>query len=306
MSTTAIESSQSVSRRKLLTSRDLAGYGFLTPAALGIIVFFLLPFFMAVIISFFDVSLLRPDRATFIGVENYRTIFEDTEFQRAVVNTIIYALIQTPLQTIIGLSLALLIHKSVRGVSLFRTAFYLPVVISMVVASIIWRLMYNPQGGLFNSLLETVGLESQPFLTSTTQALPAIAGMLSWKWAGFSMIIFLAGLLAIPSEVYEAAKVDGARLWTRFTRITLPLLRRSMLFVLVINTVNSFKLFTPVWVITEGGPEFSTTVLVYYMFRLAFRYSELGTASAVATVMLGILLIVLVVEFRLLRSDVEY
>lgn len=279
---------------------------FLLPGLVGLAAFFLFPLLFAVVLSFFEVSLINPEDAEWAGFANYAEMFQDSEFLRSLTNTIIYALIQTPSQTLLGLGLALLIQRKTRGIAFFRTSFYIPVVISMVVASVIWRVAYAPDVGLVNSILNTLNISSQPFLASADQALPSIAAMLAWKWVGFSMIIFLAGLQSIPEDLYEAATIDGAGAWSRFWHVTLPLLKRTMLFVVVVNTVNSFKLFTPILLITGGGPENSTTVLVYYIYKEAFHYYHLGIASAGAVVLLALVLAVLVVQFRLFRSDVEY
>lgn len=283
-----------------------SGYVFLMPGLGGLVIFFLFPLLFAFVMSFMAMSLVNPNDASWAGLDNYRQIFGDPTFVRSLWNTILYAVIQTPLQTILGLSLALLVKKKVAGIGIFRTLYYMPVVISMVVASVIWRIAYAPEGGLINSFLNFFGISSQPFLTSTFQALPAIAGMLAWKWVGFSMIIFLAGLQNIPEDMYEAARLDGANWWKQFLNVTLPLLKRTMLFVVVINTINSFKLFTPIILITQGGPNDSTTVLVYYIYKEAFQYFSLGTASAGAVILFGIILMVLIAQFRLFQTDVEY
>lgn len=285
---------------------DLAGYVFVAPGVGGLALFFLFPLLFAFVLSLMNVSLLHPDDASYKGFANYAAIFDDPVFVRSLINTIVYAAIQTPLQTFLGLALALLIQKKTRGITFFRSAFYMPVVISMVVAAVIWKIAYAPNVGLINSILGAFGIPAQPFLSSASQALPAIAGMLAWKWVGFSMIIFLAGLQTIPDQMYEAAKIDGAGPLQRFRNVTLPLLKRTMLFVVVINTINSFKLFTPIILITQGGPQESTTVLVYYIYKQAFHYYHLGIASAGAVVLFLIVLAVLLVQFRLFRSDVEY
>lgn len=283
-----------------------SGYVFVAPGLFGLSLFFLFPLLFAFVMSTMSISLVNPDNAAFVGLDNYRHAFSDPTFIRSLWNTILYALIQTPLQTILGLALALLVQKAIRGIGIFRTLYYLPVVISMVVASVIWRIAYSPDAGLINSFLNLFGIPSQPFLASSSQALLSVAGMLAWKWVGFSMIIFLAGLQSIPQDVYEAARMDGANRWQQFRKMTLPLLKRTMLFVVVINTINSFKLFTPILLITQGGPNDSTTVLVYYVYKEAFNYYNLGTASAGAVVLFGLVLGVLLVQFRLFKTDVEY
>src|SRR5206468_3913793 len=202
-------------------------------------------------------------------------------------------------------ALALLFKQRVAGLAFFRSAFFVPVVTSLVVVSTVWKLMYNSQGFL-NGLLSTLGLSPQPFLASTTQALPSLVVMSVWKDVGFYMLIFLAGLQAISVELYESAAIDGTTRWQSFTRITLPLLRRAAVFVVVVGTISAFKIFTPVYLMTDGGPADSTMVLVFYIFRTAFRYFEMGYASAMSFILLAIVLVLTLVQFRLLRTTVEY
>lgn len=283
-----------------------SGYVFVAPGLGGLAIFFLFPLLFAFVMSMMSMSLVNPESAEWAGFSNYGTLFDDPTFVRSIWNTILYAVIQTPLQTLLGLGLALLVKEAIRGIGVFRTIYYMPVVISMVVASIIWRIAYAPDSGLINSILNVFNIPAQPFLASTSQALVSVAGMIAWKWVGFSMIIFLAGLQGIPEDMYEAARMDGANKWEQFRHVTLPLLQRTMLFVVVINTINSFKLFTPILLITQGGPADSTTVLVYYIYKQAFHYYNLGTASAGAVILFGLVLTVLLVQFRLFQSDVEY
>jgi len=202
-------------------------------------------------------------------------------------------------------SMRMLLASPVSSAVLAPDRLNLPVVISMVVASVVWRIMLDSQNGLINSVIATIGLPRQPLLTSTTQALPVLAIMLSWKWVGFSMLIFLAGLQSIPYDFYEAAQIDGASAVQRFWYITLPLLKRPALFVIVTNTINAFKLFTPIYIITEGGPQNSTLVIVYYIFREAFRFNRLGYGSAIAILFTIFLITLAFVQLRVLRSEAD-
>ncbi len=165
--------------------------------------------------------------------------------------------------------------------------------------------MLDSQNGLINAILTWIGLPRQPLLTSTSQALPTLAGMLSWKWVGFSMLIFLAGLQVISEEYYEAAQIDGASAVQRFWFITLPLLKRPALYVIVTNTISAFKLFTPIYIITEGGPQNSTLTMVYYIFREAFRYNHLGYGSAIALLFTVFLIAMAGAQLRALRSEAD-
>jgi multiple sugar transport system permease protein len=212
----------------------------------------------------------------------------------------------TPLQVVLALGLAVLVNRHVPGMTVFRSIFFVPAVISLVVASIIWDLIYNPDNGLANSLLAVVGIPPQPFLVSARQAMGAVIAMVTWKGIGYWMVIFLAGLHAIPGVFREAALIDGASPWQFFWRVTLPLLVRTIVFVVVANTAINFLLFAPMYIMTQGGPSDSTTVLMFEVYRNAFVYFRLGYASAVSTLLLVIMLVVVVVQFRVLRPRVEY
>lgn len=291
--------------KKLRVRESLSGIGFISPAFILLIAFGIIPLIFAIYISFFDFPLINPARREFVGFANYLNALQDKDFQKAFTNTIYYALWQMPMQTILGLILALLIFKSRKGIHIFRTGYYLPVVISMVVVSVIWRIMLDSENGIFNSVLLWIGLPRQPFLTSPSQALPSLAVMVTWKWVGFSMLIFLAGLMDIPTEYHEAGKIDGANTLQDFLYITLPLLKRPFAFVLVANTISAFKFFTPVYVITKGGPSGSTLSVIYYMFQQAFSYGRFGYATAIAVLFLLFILILALVQLRMMRSEHE-
>jgi len=270
----------------------------------GILLFSLLPILQALRISFFEYGLLSPEQ-TFIGADNYARAFADPVFRIALHNTILFSALLVVGQTLLALLLALLLKQEIRGRAFFRSAFFLPVVTSLVVISTVWKLMYNSQG-FINGVLGTLGVGAQPFLASSTQALPSLVLMSVWKEVGFYMLIFLAGLQAIPGELYESASIDGANRWTSFWRITLPLLRRATVFVMVVGTISAFKVFTPVYLMTDGGPADSTMVIVFYIFRVAFRYFEMGFASAMSFILMGIVIVLTLLQFRLLRTTVEY
>ena len=277
---------------------------FLLPAAVGVVLFSLLPIAQALRISFFDYSLLNPEQIP-VGLENYDRAVKDPVFQVALKNTLLYTILLVGLQTAMALGLALLLKQRIRGLAFFRSAFFVPVVTSLVVISTVWKLLYNSQG-FINAFLRTVGLPAQPFLSSTSQALLSLVAMGAWKDVGFYMLIFLAGVQAIPVDLYESASIDGASPWKAFVRITLPLLRRPAVFVVVVGTIAAFKVFTPVYLMTDGGPAESTTVMVFYIFRTAFRYFQMGYASAMSVILLGIVLVLTLIQFRLLRTTVEY
>ena len=277
----------------------------LLPATLGLLIFAFFPIAQAFEVSFYEAPLLSTQRE-FVGLANYQTAMTDSVFQRALVNTLIYTVAVVIFQVVLALLLAALINHRFRGVGLFRSAYFLPVVTSLVVVSTVWKIMYHTDNGLINSVLRTVSLPPQSWLISPDLALWSIVIIGVWKEVGFSMLILLGGLQSIPGDLYESASMDGASSWTAFWRITLPLLRRALLFVVVFSTINAFKIFIPIYVITDGGPADSTQTLVFYIFQSAFRYYKLGYAAALSFLLLGLVLILTAAQFRLLRSDVQY
>lgn len=288
----------------LARQRYVTAAVFLVPATVGILLFSVLPILQALRISFLDYALLNPQQI-FVGTENYERAFSDPVFRIALNNTILFSVLLVVGQTLLALLLALLLKQQIRGRAFFRSVFFLPVVTSLVVISTVWKLMYNSQG-FVNGVLGALGIGAQPFLASSTQALPSLVLMSVWKEVGFYMLIFLAGLQAVPGDLYESAAIDGANRWTSFWRITLPLLRRATVFVMVVGTISAFKVFTPVYLMTDGGPADSTMVIVFYIFRVAFRYFEMGYASAMSFILMGIVIVLTLLQFRLLRSTVEY
>jgi len=220
--------------------------------------------------------------------------------------TVLFSLIINPAQTAAALGLALLVFRAGPGIGWFRTLFFLPMTVSIVITSLIWQLILDPHAGLLNSMIAAGGLPMQPFLTSPRQALPSIILMATWKGVGYWMVFVLAGLTQIPGDVFEAAGLDGAGTWQTFRSITLPLLRRVLAFVLVADTAVNFLMFAPVYLLTLGGPVGSTDLLMYETYKTAFRLLDMGRASAMAMVILTIMLLVAAIEMRLLRADYGY
>jgi multiple sugar transport system permease protein len=292
-------------RRAARAGRRAAPYLFILPALAGLAIFKLYPILVGLAASLFDYEAIS-GRKTFIGLGNYLEMFGDPLFWRACWNTFLFNAIVTPLQVVLALGLAVLVNRQLPGMTFFRSLFFVPAVISLVVASIVWDLIYNPDNGLANGLLGLIGIPPQPFLTSARQAMGSVIAMVTWKGVGYWMVIFLAGLQAIPTVFREAALIDGASPRQFFVRVTLPLLVRTIVFVVVADTAINFLLFAPMYIMTQGGPSDSTTVLMFEVYRNAFVYFRLGYASAVSTVLLAIMLLVVLVQFRVLRPRVEY
>ena len=259
------------------------------PALIGLLIFNYWPIAEAVRTSFNEYNKYTGE-FLWLGDEHYRTALEDPLLLDTLAISFKYFVLSVPAKTLIALGLALLVNRAIKGIGILRTIILLPTVTSMVVASLIWGFMYNAESGLINSVLETVGLERQLFFVSATQALPSVIVVSVWKSVGLMMLFFLAGLIGIPEEYYDAAKVDGANRWQQFRYVTLPMLRNTTIFVIITSTISAFKIFVPIQLLTKGGPQGTTRVIVLYIYRLAFQYNRLGYAMAVS-VMFALLLI---------------
>jgi fructooligosaccharide transport system permease protein len=292
---------QTLSKQKW--REGLSGYFFFLPALILLSLFLLYPMAMAFYYSFTDFYLLTPGKKEFIGLDNFKYAFTDSEFRLAFKNTLYFVVLVVPIQTIVGLSLAILVNKKLRLTTFFRTAYFSPVVMSLVVVSILWTFMYNPNEGLFNQVLTALGFSSQPFLTSPNQAMNSIIAMSVWQGAGFQMLIFLAGLQSIPNVIYEAASIDGANAWQKFRNVTLPGLRNVSIFIIITITIAAFKLLIQPMIMTQGGPLGSTRSLVYYTYQVGFTYRDVGYASALAVIFTVIVLIISITQRKLLTED---
>jgi ABC-type sugar transport system permease subunit len=279
---------------------------FLLPSLVILIVFAFFPIIKAINNSFYDFSLLNPARRLFLGIGNYSRMILDVSFWEAVLRTLLYSAAKAILQLPLALGLALFVNRKMRGISIVRSSIIAPVACSVTVIAVIWNLMYHPDVGLFNAILTAFGFAKQPFLISVSQALPSIIIMSVWQDVGYTMVILLAGLQGIPNEYYEAAAIDGANDWSIFLHITAPLLKRFIVFAVITITVSSFQVFTPVYVMTKGGPQDSTLVAVYYIYKTAFTFQEMGYASTLTVVLTLVLIVIALLESRLLRSEVEY
>lgn len=279
---------------------------FLTPALIGIGLFHFLPIIIALRGSLFELNLLVPERETFVGLDNFRAIASDEEFRQSLLNTLVYTVSKLGVQLPLSFGLALFIEARLRGTTLLRSAIFAPTVTAVAIAAVIWGLMYQPHAGLINSVLGAVGIEPQSFLTSKDQALPSIIALGIWQDTGLTVLILLGGLQGIPREFYEAAVLDGASGSQAVRYLTLPLLRRTILFAVVLTTLLAFKVFAEVKIMTEGGPENSTLMTVYYIYKKAFVFLDLGYAFALAVVLMAILVVIALLQGRLLRSRLEY
>jgi multiple sugar transport system permease protein len=289
--------------------KEWTAYLFNAPGLLLFAVFTVYALYTSFVISFHDWDIIDPTKP-FVGLQNYRDILADEDFREAIGHTLYFVLGSVPATMIIALGLALLLNTQIRGLGLFRTAYYLPVITPLVIAAIIWTWVYNVDYGLANYYLQRLGIIDQPvlWLADRTTAMPAVIVMNIWKGVGFSMIVYLAGLQAIPNELYEASEVDGAGPWTRFRRITVPLLAPTTFFLLLINTLGATKAFDQIFVMTNGGPPGpggATTTVTYYIYNAAFRDFRMGYASALAYSLFAMLFVLSFIHFRSYRKRVE-
>jgi ABC-type sugar transport system permease subunit len=281
-------------------SRKLvAAYAFLLPALAGLIVFRILPVINALIGSLFEIDYGHGGAMRFAGIMNFINLFTDFVFWDSVKVTLLFNVIINPLQIAFALLMALLVQQNTRLNRSFRSFYMLPLGVSITVASAIWAILFNPNAGLVNGILQLARISSQPFLTSSVQAIWCIIIVASWYGISYWLIFLLAGLQEISQELYEAAVIDGSNAWTTFWRITLPLLKRVLLFVIVADTSANFLLFAPIYVLTKGGPQGSTNTLMYEMFTSVFVHSNLPRGLTISTVLLVLMLIVIQFEFRL-------
>ena len=284
----------------------------LGPTALGLIVFWIYPLVNGLWGSFTDWRAFEPDRA-FVGLDNYRALRHDDVFLTALKNTGLYTLMYLPLNVALGLGLAIAVEASGRLKGLFRTVYFMPVVASAIATALMWKWLYEPSLGLFNQLFSLVGLPSQGFLKSTSQALPSIVAYSLWKNVGLTMVLFMAGLNGIDRSFYEAARVDGASARRLFWGITLPLLRPTMVFVTITGIIETLQVFGPVFILSSvgansppGGPANSTMVVAVYQWAVAFGQLNLGYGMAMGMVLFTIILGVTLTQARFLRQSWEY
>ena len=276
--------------KKKLTGRHrderVAAYIFIAPAVILLIAFLVVPMIYTVYFSGFKYQIMRPDAMKFIGFENYQKLFSDKNFWLALKNTVYFTVIVVPCQCVLALALALLVSKKFRGVAIFRTMYFAPQLTSMVVISVLWSVLYNanPNTGLINSILVSLGMSPIKFLSDANTAMNSIIFMSAWQGAGYQMMIFLAGLQGIPRDQYEAASVDGATKFKQFLYITLPGLKGTIKYVIMITMIQAMKLFTQPYIMTQGGPKNSTKTLVYYIYTQGFQKGNFGYACSIAAV----------------------
>ena len=291
--------------RRIKWRRHLEGWIFIGPVILGIAAFQLVPILVSVYASLTDWDGLTSPEV--VGLDNYRRLIKDDPyFRETVKHTLYFVAGHIPLTIGIALGLALLCNQKMRGIALFRTAYFMPAVSNVVAISVVWFWFYQPQDGVLNGLLSTVGIEGPAWLSDLRWAMPAVILVSVWQGVGYPMVILLAGLQAIPETLYDAAKVDGSHAGQRFRDVTLPLLTPSLFFLLITQFISSFQVFGIIFVMTQGGPANATSVYIYYLYENAFSFGRMGYASAMAWLLVIVVGIITLIFFRTSKSWVHY
>jgi multiple sugar transport system permease protein len=280
------------------------GYAFIAPWLIGFLVFIAGPFVVSIYLSFTHYDVVTPPE--WAGLANYkRLLHQDPLFWKSLWITLKYALVAVPLGIVVGVGLALLLNMEIRGISVYRTIFFLPSIVPLVASCVVFVFLLNPQIGLVNSILNRLGLVGPAWLNAQPWAFWSLVVMSLWAIGG-SMIIYLAGLKDIPDTLYEAAMIDGANMWQRVRHVTLPMLTPVIFFNLIMGVIHAFQYFTQALMMTQGGPEKSTTFYALYLFDRAWRYLDMGYASAMAWVLFVIIMSITAVIFKTHRKWVHY
>lgn len=290
-------------KKKYKKGDFLSALLFLSPTLVIFTAFILFPVFFSFYLSFHSWNMFSGD-TTFVGLENYSRMIQDAEFWQVLGNTAVYTFGTIPINMALSLWVAYLLNKKLKGKKFLRTAFFAPVIISPVAAAVIWRWMYDPNFGLVNYLISFLGIGSINWLNEPTAAMFALIIMGVWKTFGINMILFSAGLQGIPDNYYEAAELDGAGKWAKFYHITIPMLAPTTFFIMIMSMISSFQVFDIVYVLTSGGPMGSTKVLVFYVYEYAFKFFEMGYASAISYFLFAVLFILTMLQVKYMKSKV--
>jgi multiple sugar transport system permease protein len=305
MAVKVLERRKTRRRSRLRTRQNIEGWLFIAPVVFGILAFQFFPIVVSMYASLTQWDGMNPPQ--FTGLNNYVTLFTSDPFFRLTLrNTILFTIGNIPFTIGLALCLALLCSRKMRGIALFRTAYFIPYITSVVSISLVWYWIYQPQGGVLNGLLSLVGIHGPAWLSDVQWALPAVILVSVWQSVGYPMVILLAGLQGVPETLHEAAKLDGASSWKRFWHVTFPLLTPTLFFLTITQFITSFQVFGIVLVMTRGGPANATNVYIYYLYQNAFSFGKMGYASAMAWILFVIIVIVTMIQWKLQKRWVFY
>ncbi|MEI7025992.1 carbohydrate ABC transporter permease [Paenibacillus sp. y28] len=301
---------QTASRKRISTlqrNESLAGWLFVSPMLIGLTVLTLIPILASVVLSFADWNFIAGlNGLKWVGFKNFENLFEDATFLKSLGNNGIF-LLTVPVYLIISLVLAILINKYVYFKSLFKVIYFMPYISSVVAVAIVWQVLFHPSNGPVNRFLMSIGIADPPkWIADTNYSLISVMMISVWISIGFNMIVYLAGLQSIPKEMYEAAEIDGANGWTRFTRITFPLISSTTFFLLITGIISSFKVFDLIAVLTKGGPAGSSSVMVWYLYETAFTNLKIGYASSIAMMLFVCVLAITLLQWIGQKKWVNY
>jgi len=289
--------------RKRVRHNRIVGYLFISPWIIGFLAFALYPFIASLYYSFTSYDILTPPR--WIGLHNYQAMTQDPLFWGSLYNTVFFTVISVPLSTVVSIAIAMLLNMKVRGLTIYRTIFYLPSVVPLVASSILWLWLFNPSFGLLDSFLRLVGLPAPGWLYSEAWVKPALILMGLWS-IGAAIVIYLAGLQGVPQELYEAASLEGANSWQRTWHVTLPMISPVILFNVTLGLIGSFQYFTQAYVMTQGGPNNASLFFALYLYQQAFQYMHLGYGAAMAWLLFVLILLVTLGIFKSSAKWVYY
>lgn len=288
--------------RRRATENNRVGYLMVSPYIIFFLLFVGYPLMFSLVLVFHKWNIIGPMR--FIGFGNFGQLIHDALFWKSLGNTLIFLAIHIPLQIIIALVIANILNQRIAARGFFRAAFFLPVVVSGVVVTILWQQLYSQETGLFNTLLSRIGLPKVPWLISTRLAMPSIAIMATWKNVGLYIVLFLTGLQTIPVSLYEVADLDGASEVQKFFHVTIPMLNPTMVMVVILSTLGGFSLFIEPYVMTGGGPMNSTLSCVLYIYKQAFYFNHMGYAATLGFTVALIIMIVVIIQRKLVETEV--
>lgn len=284
-------------KRKL--KENLFGYSLVLPSLMGYTIFVLIPILCALVLSLTDWNGAVNCKIEFVGLKNFIKLFHDSDFTIALKNTSYYAVFTAPITLMFALAAAILLNQKIKGIVIFRTAFFFPYIASLIAVGAVWNMLFQPEYGPVNAFLDSIGVENLPGWTSSTKwAMPAVIIVSVWRYMGYYMLIYLAGLQGISKDLYEAAAIDGASGFRSFRYITWPMLRPTTFFVSVMLIIQCFKAFDLVYTMTQGGPGRSTNMLVNFIYNKAFVSSKFGYASAAAIILFVIVLVITLIQFQ--------
>lgn len=282
--------------------RQIMPYLLVSPYIIHFILFVAFPVIFSIVLTFHKWNIIAPMEYT--GLSNYIRLFQDEVFLKSLGNTLIFLVIHIPLQIIVALFLAHILNQNIKFRGFFRAAFFLPVIVSGVVVTILWQQLYGFDTGLLNRLLVSVGLNKVGWLTDPNIAMPSIALMATWKNVGLYIVLFLVGLQTVPMQYYEAADIEGANKWQKFFRITLPMINPTIFMVVILSTIGGFSLFIEPYIMTGGGPLNSTISAVLYIYKQGFFYYHMGYSATLGLFFALIILLVVVIQKKFVERDV--